>query len=77
MTKISATRRGFLSRLSQVTGAAALLGLTRRASGQSIAPTSGRDLYDVTAFGARCDGKTLDTAAINRIIKGRPCRSRL
>lgn len=29
---------------------------------------SGRDVYDVTVFGARGDGKTLDTAAINQAI---------
>jgi len=61
MTYIPATRRGFLSRLSQVTGAAGLLGLTGRAPDQSGALASGRDVYDVTTFGARGDGKTLDT----------------
>jgi len=68
MTYIPATRRGFLSRLSQVTSAAGLLGLTGRASGQSGTPTSGGGVYDVTAFGARGDGKTLDTVAINQAI---------
>jgi len=68
MTYIPATRRGFLSRLSQVTGAAGLLGLTGRAPDQSGALASGRDVYDVTTFGARGDGKTLDTAAINQAI---------
>ena len=68
MDNLSASRRGFLSRLGQATGAAGLLGLTGRASGQANAPIAGRDVYDVTAFGARGDGKTLDTAAINRTI---------
>ena len=68
MTYIPATRRGFLSRLSQVTGAAGLLGLTGRAPDQSGALASGRDVYDVTTFGARGDGKTLDTAAIDQAI---------
>src|SRR5271157_653665 len=67
MIHIPATRRGFLSRLSQVTGAAGLLGLSRASSGQSGALASG-GVYDVTAFGARGDGKTLDTAAINQAI---------
>src|SRR5208337_909575 len=66
MIHIPATRRGFLSRLSQVTGAAGLLGLSR-ANGQSGALASG-GVYDVTAFGARGDGKTVDTASINQAI---------
>jgi polygalacturonase len=68
MIHIPATRRGFLSRLSQVTGAAGLLGLSHASSGESgtLAPVGG--VYDVTAFGARGDGKTLDTASINQAI---------
>ena len=68
MIHIPATRRGFLSRLSQVTGAAGLFRLSHGASAQSGALASGRDVYDVTAFGARGDGTTLDTAAINQAI---------
>jgi polygalacturonase len=68
MTNIPATRRGFLSRLSQVTGAAGLLVLTGRASGQSTTPASGQHVFDVTAFGAQGDGKALDTVAINQAI---------
>ena len=68
MVPIPATRRWFLSRLSQVTSAAGLLGLAPRPSGPSGAPASGRNVYDVTAFGARGDGKALDTAAINQAI---------
>jgi polygalacturonase len=67
MTPIPATRRRFLSRLSRVTGTAGLFGLVDGGS-QSGAIPSGRDVYDVTAFGARGDGKTLDTAAINQAI---------
>jgi len=51
-----------------VTSAAGLLGLTGRASAQSGTPASGGGVYDVTAFGARGDGKTLDTVAINQAI---------
>jgi len=68
MISFAATRRGFLSRLSQLTGGAGLLGLGRGLSDQSAPPASGRGTYDVTAFGARGDGKTLDTAAINQAI---------
>jgi polygalacturonase len=67
MTGIRATRRGFISRLTQLTGAAGLLGFDRDRSDQSGSPVSGR-IFDVTAFGARGDGKTLDTAAINQAI---------
>jgi len=68
MIHIPATRRGFLSRLSQVTSAAGLLRFSHGTSGQSGALASGRDVYDVTAFGARGDSKTFDTAAINQAI---------
>jgi len=68
-----ATRRRFLSRLSQVTGAAGLLGTDRLTgdsgrSDPSNAAAGGQRMYDVTAFGARGDGKALDTAAINQAI---------
>jgi len=66
MIHISATRRGFLSRLSQATGAAGLLGL--RAAGDQAGPPAGRGFFEVTSFGARGDGKTLDTPAINQAI---------
>ncbi len=68
MTYIPATRRGFLSRVSQAISAAGLLGLTGRASAQSATAISGGAVYDVTAFGARGDGTTLDTVAINQAI---------
>jgi len=69
MTNILATRRGFLCGLGQVAGAGALLPLGRGSIEQSTAPASGRDVYNVTAFGARGDGKTLDSAAINQAIE--------
>jgi len=68
MVHIPATRRGFLSRLSQMTSAAGVLGLARSAGEQSGTPASGRGVYDVTACGARGDGETIDTAAINHAI---------
>jgi polygalacturonase len=66
MIRIPATRRRFLSRLSQTTGMAGLLGLAPDVTSQSSA--SRRDVYDVTAFGARGDGKTFDSGAINQAI---------
>lgn len=60
------TRRSFLSRLSHITGAAGLL--TSSPATASESPTQGGSLYDVTAFGARGDGKALDTNAINQAI---------
>lgn len=65
---IPATRRGFLSRLTQVASAAGLHTLTVKDSVPPDTPASRRDVYDVTAFGARADGKTLDTVAINQAI---------
>jgi polygalacturonase len=68
MTRIPATRRGFLSQLSQATGAAGLLKLGGKPGAQSGKPAASGGVYDVTAFGARGDGKTLDTDAINRAV---------
>jgi polygalacturonase len=64
----SATRRGFLSRLSQMAAATGLFAMAPTAGSQSTTPAPGRSVYDVTAFGARSDGKALDTAAINQAI---------
>jgi polygalacturonase len=68
MIDFHATRRGFLSRLSQITGAAGMLAAGHSPDGKSDPPSSARGNYDVTAFGARGDGRTLDTAAINQAI---------
>jgi polygalacturonase len=68
MINLTLTRRRFLSRLSQLAIAAGLVPLADHASAQSGALASGRDVYDVTAFGARGDGKAFDTAAINQAI---------
>ena len=67
MIDFHATRRGFLARLSQITGAAGMLAGSDLREGQPDA-LSTRGVYDVTNFGARGDGKTLDTAAINQAI---------
>jgi polygalacturonase len=67
MIDSSATRRGFLSRLTQMTGAAGMFSVGR-AAGNGPSASSDGGIYDVTAFGARGDGKTLDTAAINAAI---------
>ena len=68
MTHILATRRGFLSRLGLVTGGAGLVTLAHGQSNQAGELASSRHVYEVTAFGARGDGKTLDTDAINQAI---------
>lgn len=68
MVHLPATRRGFLSRRTEVTVAAGLFAVGRVPSGPSGTPASGSHVYDVTAFGARGDGKTFDTAAINQAI---------
>jgi polygalacturonase len=61
-------RRGFLQRVGRVTGFAGLLAVDRGSAAQDVAPLDRRKIYDVRAFGARGDGKGLDTAAINRAI---------
>ncbi|MGC2478085.1 MAG: glycoside hydrolase family 28 protein [Candidatus Sulfotelmatobacter sp.] len=68
MIYTSATRRGFFSRLSQVTGAAGLIGARFGTSDSSNASAGGQRVYDVTTFGARGDGRTLDTSAVNQAI---------
>jgi polygalacturonase len=68
MINFPATRRGFLTRLSQMTGAAGLFASGRMPSNKLDASSSNRTVYDVTAFGAQGDGKTLNTAAINQAI---------
>jgi len=67
MTTILQTRRGFLSRLTQIASVAGLLGPDRSAGQQSDVLNS-TNVREVTAFGARGDGKTLDTEAINQAI---------
>jgi polygalacturonase len=61
-------RRGFLQRVGRVTGFAGLLAVNRGSAAQDVAPIDRGKIYDVRAFGARGDGKGLDTAAINRAI---------
>lgn len=68
MNNSRATRRGFLSRLSQITGVAGMLAVSRAHGSESDAASDSRNVYDVTAFGAHGDGKTLDSAAINQAI---------
>ncbi|HEX3729007.1 MAG TPA: hypothetical protein VHV47_04340, partial [Opitutaceae bacterium] len=55
------------SRLLAATLLALATGSAVRAQAPSAAPNPGR-LYDIRAFGATGDGKTLDTGAINRAI---------
>ena len=61
-------RRGFLQRVGRVTGFAGLLAVDRGSAAQDVAPLDRRKIYDVRAYGARGDGKGLDTAAIHRAI---------
>ena len=63
-----ATRRGFLTTMGQVAGAAGVIGIRSDANAQTGAMNAARSIFDVTAFGARGDGKTLDTVAINQAI---------
>jgi polygalacturonase len=60
----SLNRRELLS----MAGMAALGGLATNASAQAGGKPSGLRLFEVTNYGAVADGKTLDSAAINRAI---------
>ncbi len=68
MKSTLATRRGFLATMGQVAGAAGVMGMSRETNAQTVPGHTGRSVFDVTGFGARGDGKTLDTAAINQAI---------
>src|SRR5690348_14868884 len=61
-------RRGFLQSVGRVTGFAGLLAASHGSAAQGVAPVERRNIYDIRSFGARGDGKGLDTAAINRAI---------
>ena len=58
-----------LLRLPGFLAAALLLGPLARTQTPSVAPTSGPHSFDVRAFGATGDGKTLDTESINRAVE--------
>ena len=60
-------RRGFLKAAGTGFMGAALIGLPESAGAQGIVRP--QPVEDVRAFGAKGDGKTLDTAAINRAIE--------
>ncbi len=58
-----------LLRLPGFLAAALLLGPLARAQTAPVAPTSGPHGFDVRAFGATGDGKTLDSDSINRAVE--------
>ncbi|MGH9652871.1 MAG: glycosyl hydrolase family 28-related protein, partial [Bryobacteraceae bacterium] len=60
-------RRGFLSYAAYGIGGGALL-LTGQAGMAKGRDTKARGIYDVKDFGAKADGHTIDTAAINKAI---------
>lgn len=61
-------RRRFLSQLGRATGLGGLLVAGHGSAAQTANPDVPPDWYNVRAFEARGDGKTLDTGAINRAI---------
>jgi polygalacturonase len=60
-------RRGFLKAAGVGVAGGALLGLPERVAAEGDAESN--SVYDVRAFGAKGDGKALDTPAINRAIE--------
>ena len=61
-------RRKFLKNAGAGFAGGALIGLSREALGADEGQASGKLFYDVAAFGAKGDGKTIDSPAINRAI---------
>src|SRR5262249_1285495 len=63
-------RRGFLKGAGLVGGALVSVSVIGEPSSALISPATGEEArrYDVTAFGARGDGNTIDSPAINRAI---------
>ncbi len=61
-------RRKFLKNAGAGFAGGALIGLSREALGADEGQASGKLFYDVAAFGAKGDGKTIDSSAINRAI---------
>jgi polygalacturonase len=62
-------RRKFLMRATAGLAGGALISLPGRALAVSPLPAASNAVYDVTAFGAQCDGKVLDSPAINSAIE--------
>lgn len=69
MTRRESTRRGFLSQSGLAT--AAILGTAKVAPAQAEISTNqpSPHVFDVREFGAKGDGKAVDSAAINRAIE--------
>ncbi len=68
MTNFSSMRRDFLRFASLGTAGAAISGMPALALGQDGA-TPYQGIFDVRKYGAKGDGKTLDTDAVNRTIE--------
>jgi len=62
-------RRSFVKKAGAAMASAAFVALPERGAAQSANAPARPATYDVTAFGAKGDGKTLDTAAVNHAIE--------
>jgi polygalacturonase len=62
------TRRNFMKGAGAALTGSIAIGANHLATAQSSKTTASAHSYDVTAFGAKADGKVLDTLAINKAI---------
>ena len=62
-------RRGFLKAAGTGLGAGALVSLPQSAAAQNLSGQGRQAVFPVTDFGAKGDGSTLDTDAINSAIE--------
>jgi len=69
MSSEKSARRTFLKSAGAGLACSGLLALPTASLGEPVTTAAKPSVFDVTKFGARGDGKTLDTPAINRAIE--------
>jgi polygalacturonase len=68
MSDEKTARRKFLKTAGAGIAGSAFVAVPQSSRAESVSPNATTRSYDVTAFGAKGDGQTLDTAAINKTI---------